>query len=67
MNTYTTRSEGFTDLIELFLSTISNGEIPPYLREKMHILFTGKIDIPDLLFQNPKVQYNLYSENTQGK
>ena len=33
----------------------------------MHILFTGKIDIPDLLFQNPKVQYNLYSENTQRK
>ncbi|KAL4222636.1 hypothetical protein ACF0H5_018678 [Mactra antiquata] len=42
MNTYTSRHEGFPDLIDLFMTTVDTDVKPPALKEKIHIVLTGK-------------------------
>lgn len=42
MNTHSSRLEGFSDLVDLFLTSVANGQKIPYMAEKVHILLTGK-------------------------
>ncbi|XP_053374188.1 uncharacterized protein LOC123531588 [Mercenaria mercenaria] len=42
MNTHTSRLEGFSALIDVFMSTVSEDTELPYLKEKIHILLTGQ-------------------------
>lgn len=42
MNTHSSRLEGFSELISLFMRTVDEGKKIAYLAEKVHILLTGQ-------------------------